>query len=261
MTAPCQPRRRETRYKLIAAFQPDHFALGFAMTNTHKTADSHTPQRTSQLAISLLCAAAVLAGCAEMDDTQRRTATGAGIGAVAGAVIGQMAGKNAAAGAVLGGVAGAVAGNVWSKRMEAQKAAMEQATQGTNVEVTRTADNQLKVNIPSDISFAKNSASLKPELRSVLETFGNGIKQDGTGMIVHVVGHTDSSGSDTLNNNLSKERADSVKDFLVDRGVPASRIETVGRGEREPIASNDTPEGQARNRRVEIFLKDPASKS
>lgn len=216
-------------------------------------------QRT--LLIGTLSAAIILGGCADMDATQRGTAQGAGIGAVAGAVIGQIAGKNAAAGAVIGGVAGAVAGNVWSKRMQAQQAAMEEATKGTEVEVTRTADNQLKVNIPSDISFAKNSAAIKPELRQVLDTFSNGLKQDNSGMVVRIVGHTDSSGSDAINNPLSKERADSVKDFLSDRGVPASRIETIGRGEREPIASNDTPEGQAKNRRVEIFLRDPAQKS
>ncbi len=213
------------------------------------------------LLISTLCTATIMTGCADMDATQRGTAQGAAIGAVAGAVIGQVAGKNAAAGAAIGGIAGAVAGNVWSKRMEAQRQAMEQATRGTDVEVTRTQDNQLKVNIPSDISFAKNSATLRPDLREVLATFANGLKQDGSGMIVRVVGHTDSSGSDAINNPLSRERAESVKDFLTDRGVPASRIEAVGRGEREPVASNDTAEGQARNRRVEIFLRDPEPKS
>lgn len=196
-----------------------------------------------------------------MDETQRGTAQGAAIGAVAGAVIGQVAGKNAAAGAAIGGIAGAVAGNVWSKRMQAQREAMEQATRGTDVEVTRTADNQLKVNIPSDISFDTNSAAIKPELRSVLATFAEGLSRDGGSLHVRIVGHTDSRGSDAVNNPLSKERADSVKDFLVDRGVPAARIETIGRGEREPIASNETAEGRAKNRRVEIFLRDPEQKS
>ncbi|MDO9235854.1 MAG: OmpA family protein [Aquabacterium sp.] len=213
------------------------------------------------LLVGTLCTGLVLGGCANMDATQRGTAQGAGIGAVAGAIIGQIAGNNPAAGAAIGGVAGAVAGNVWSKRMEAQRKALEEATQGSDVEVTRTQDNQLKVNIPSDISFAKNSASIKPELRSMLETFSTGLKQDSNGMVVRIIGHTDSTGSDSVNNPLSKERADSVKDFLNDRGVPASRIETVGRGEREPIASNDNAEGQAKNRRVEIFLRDPAQKS
>lgn len=213
------------------------------------------------LLVSTLCAALAMGGCANMDETQRGTAQGAAIGAVAGAVIGQMAGKNAAAGAAIGGIAGAVAGNVWSKRMQAQREAMEQATRGTDVEVTRTQDNQLKVNIPNDISFATGSAAIKPELRSVLEAFANGLSKDSAGMHVRIVGHTDSTGSDAINNPLSKDRAESVKDFLVDRGVPASRVETAGRGEREPVASNDTAEGRARNRRVEIFLREPAPQS
>jgi outer membrane protein OmpA-like peptidoglycan-associated protein len=213
------------------------------------------------LLIATLSAALLASGCAEMDETQRGTAQGAAIGAVAGAVIGQLAGKHAGAGAAIGAIGGAVAGNVWSKRMQAQREAMEQATRGTDVEVTRTQDNQLKVNIPSDISFAKNSAALRPELRNVLEAFANGVRGDGSGMTVRIIGHTDSTGSDAINNPLSKERADTVRDFIVDRGVPGSRVEAVGRGEREPIASNETSDGQAKNRRVEIFLRDPSSNS
>ncbi len=213
------------------------------------------------LTISAISSAILLTGCANMDETQRGTAQGAGIGVLAGAVIGQMAGKNAATGAVIGGIAGAVAGNVWSKRMQAQREAMEQATRGTDVEVTRTQDNQLKVNIPNDVSFATGSAAIKPELRSVLETFANGLSKDSNGMHVRIVGHTDSKGTDAVNNPLSKERADSVKDFLTDRGVPASRVETAGRGEREPLASNETAEGRAQNRRVEIFLREPEQAS
>ena len=217
-----------------------------------------TPSLRTTLLIGAISASVFASGCANMDETQQGTAKGAAIGAVAGAVIGQMAGKHAGAGAAIGALGGAVAGNVWSKRMQAQREAMEQATRGTDVEVTRTQDNQLKVNIPSDISFAKNSAAIRPELRGVLEAFANGVRNDGSGMVVRVIGHTDSTGSDAINNPLSKERADSVRDFLVDRGVPGSRIETSGRGSREPIASNDTAAGQAQNRRVEIFLRDPS---
>lgn len=226
--------------------------------------NASTPRFTSTrntLLIGTIVAALVTSGCANMDETQQDTAKGAAIGAVAGAVIGQMAGKRAGTGAAIGAIGGAVAGNVWSKRMQAQREAMEQATRGTDVEVTRTQDNQLKVNIPNDISFAKNSAALRPELRSVLETFANGLKNDGSGMIVRVIGHTDSSGNDAINNPLSQQRADSVRNFIVDRGFPASRVEAVGRGSREPIATNDTVEGQAKNRRVEIFLRDPESQS
>nr|WP_236651132.1 OmpA family protein [Aquabacterium fontiphilum] len=136
---------------------------------------------------------------------------------------------------------------------------MEQATQGTPVEVTRTADNQLKLQIPSDISFDRNSATLKPELRGVLDAFAGNLRQNGAGLIVRIVGHTDSTGTDAINEPLSQRRADTVRDYLTDRGIPGSRIETAGRGSREPIASNATPEGQSKNRRVEIFLREPGA--
>lgn len=196
------------------------------------------------------------AGCANMDDTQRRTASGAAIGALGGAVLSKATGGKAGTGAVVGGVAGAVIGNVWSKRMEDQRRAMEQATQGTGVEVSRTSDNQLKLNIPNDISFDTGSAAIKPELRNVLTQFAQGLK-DAPDSRVRVIGHTDSTGGDSVNMPLSRERAASVRNFLVDRGVSSSRIETDGRGAQEPVASNDTASGRAQNRRVEIYLREP----
>lgn len=221
---------------------------------------SQAAARLSRPALIVALAGALAAtGCANMDQTQQGTAKGAAIGAIAGAIIGNATGgNNTVRGAAIGAAAGAIAGNLWSKRMQEQQAAMEQATAGTPVEVTRTDDNQLKLNIPSDISFDRNSATLKPELRSVLDTFAQGLTRNGSGMVVRIVGHTDSTGTDAINNPLSLQRAESVKNYLNDRGVPASRIETVGRGSREPIASNATAAGQAKNRRVEIFLRDPA---
>ncbi|MCH8180700.1 MAG: OmpA family protein [Proteobacteria bacterium] len=222
---------------------------------------AHATARASRRGITLVAAATglamLLAGCENMGARERGTAQGAGIGAVAGAAIGAMTGgKNTVKGAAIGAAAGAIAGNLWSKHMEEQRRAMEQATAGTGVDVVRTPDNQLKLNIPSDISFATGSAALKPELREVLQQFAQGLKEN-PGTLVRVVGHTDNVGSDTLNNKLSLERADTVRDFLEDRGVSRSRIEVAGRGEREPVASNDSAEGRAKNRRVEIFLREP----
>ena len=207
--------------------------------------------------VSALSAAFFVTGCANMDERQQTTAKGAAIGTVAGAVLGAATGgKNTVRGAAIGGVAGAIAGNVWSRRMEEQRQAMEQATAGTGVDVVRTQDNQLKLNIPSDISFATGSAALQPQLRTVLQQFAEGLRAN-PGTLVRVAGHTDNVGSDASNNTLSIARADTVRDFLEDRGVSRSRIEAVGRGEREPIASNDTADGRAKNRRVEIFLREP----
>lgn len=225
-------------------------------------APNTAPARPSRRGLKLVAAVAsltvLLAGCENMGARERGTAQGAGIGAVAGAAIGAMTGggKNAGKGAVIGAVAGAIGGNLWSKHMEDQRRAMERATEGTGVDVVRTPDNQLKLNIPSDISFATGSAALKPELRDVLQQFAQGLKEN-PGTLVRVVGHTDNVGSDALNNKLSLERADTVRDFLEDRGVSRSRIDVAGRGEREPIASNDSAEGRAKNRRVEIFLREP----
>lgn len=199
---------------------------------------------------------AALAGCAGMTEEQRGTATGAAIGAATGAVIGSATGGKAATGAVIGGVIGAVAGNVWSKNMEEKRREMEQATAGTGATVTRTSDNQLKIEVPSDVSFAVGSATIEPRLRPVLDSFASGLGSQPS-MLVRVVGHTDSTGSDAINDPLSLRRAESVRNYLEDRGVSASRIEVAGRGAREPVASNDTAEGRAKNRRVEIFLREP----
>lgn len=198
-------------------------------------------------------AAALATGCANMGERERGTAAGAGIGAAAGAIISTTTGGKAGTGAVAGGVLGAVAGNLWSKRMEDKRRAMERATAGTGVTVDRTADNQLKVNVPSDISFDTGRADIRPELRPVLDQFAHGLDQS---MYVRIVGHTDSTGSDAINDPLSVDRARSVKDYLTARGVSAQRVEVSGVGSRQPIADNGSPEGRARNRRVEIFLRE-----
>jgi outer membrane protein OmpA-like peptidoglycan-associated protein len=206
---------------------------------------------------AMAAAALVSTGCADMSERQKGTAVGAGVGAGAGAVIGSATGGRAGTGALIGGALGAVAGNLWSKRMEDRRNAMEQATRGTNVEVSRTADNQLKLNIPNDISFDTGSAAIKPQLRAVLDPFAGSLRDDANARLM-IVGHTDNTGSDAVNNPLSVERANSVRDYLSSRGVGAGRIETAGRGEREPIAENTTDAGRAKNRRVEIFLREPA---
>ena len=97
--------------------------------------------------------------------------------------------------------------------------------------------------------------SLKPELRAVLDPFVSSLQGD-TAVRLSIIGHTDSTGSDSINNPLSLERAHSVRDYLTARGVSSTRIETSGRGEREPIADNASDAGRAKNRRVEIFLRE-----
>ena len=199
-----------------------------------------------------------LTGCANMSETQRTTGTGAAIGAVAGGLLGAATaggskGKSAATGAAIGAAIGAGGGYLWSQRMQEQKAAMEQATQGTGVNVTQTADNQLKLEIPSDISFDPGRHDIKPALRPVLDRFATTLNQNPVTRI-SIIGHTDSTGSDAVNNPLSVNRAASTRDYLVSRGVAMSRIGIDGRGSHAPVADNATASGRAMNRRVEIFV-------
>jgi outer membrane protein OmpA-like peptidoglycan-associated protein len=214
---------------------------------------------------STLCATALAvaaSGCADMNQTQRGTATGAGIGAGLGAILGASTGGGgsgrATRGAVLGAAAGAVVGNVWSRRMEQQRQAMEQATRGTGVQVSQTADNRLKLEIPSDISFDTNQADIKPNFRPILDRFATTLSEN-PGTQVTIVGHTDSTGGDAINQPLSLDRAAHTRDYLAARGIDPNRFTVEGRAAHEPIASNDDPAGRARNRRVEIFVREPGT--
>src|SRR4051794_3583125 len=215
------------------------------------------PFASSNLRRSTLAAAAAVAllatGCADMQmpnmsPTARNTAIGAGVGGVAGAAIGRDT-KGAAIGAGLG----ALGGYVWSQHMEQKKQAMQRATVGTGVAVTQTQDNQLKLEIPSDISFDTGRADIRPNLRPILDQFASGLATQ-PNTEVRIVGHTDSTGPDSVNDPLSQRRADAARDYLAARGVDPRRVVTAGRGEREPIADNNTEAGRSKNRRVEVFL-------
>ncbi|UCV04990.1 OmpA family protein [Azonexus sp. IMCC34842] len=201
-----------------------------------------------------------LVGCASMDESQRTTATGAAIGAAAGALLGGVTGhggKGVATGAVIGGALGAGGGYLWSRHMQEQKAAMEQATAGTGVGVSQTADNQLKLDIPSDISFDSGRYDIKSNLRPILDRFATTLNQNPV-TTVKIIGHTDNTGSDAVNNPLSINRASATRDYLAGRGVAMNRMAIDGRGAHDPVADNGTPAGRAANRRVEIFVAEPA---
>lgn len=224
---------------------------------------SHAMRKSMAVTVAVAITFAAT-GCADMNAEQRGTATGAGIGAGLGAILGASTshggGGRAAGGAVLGAAVGAVAGNIWSKRMESQKQAMEQATAGTGVQVSQTADNRLRMEIPSDISFDTNRADIKDNFRPILERFATTLKEN-PATTVTIIGHTDSTGSDSVNQPLSVERASHTRDYLASRGVSPTRVVVEGRGSREPIASNNDNSGRARNRRVEIYVAEPAPRS
>ena len=219
---------------------------------------NNTQLKGRALVIAMGAAAIAVAGCADMNmgnmsQTQKGTADGAGVGALAGAAIG-----GNTRGAVVGGLLGAAGGYVWSKHMQDKKMAMERATMGSGVQVSQTPDNQLKLNIPSDVSFDTGRADIKPNMRPILDQFASGLSgQPNTE--IRIIGHTDNTGSDAVNDPLSVQRASAARQYLAARGVDPNRIVIAGRGEREPVADNSTEAGRAQNRRVEIYLGEKAN--
>lgn len=212
--------------------------------------------------LSLCAVTLALSGCANMTETQRDTSIGAGIGAVTGAVIGRATaggnkGRSTATGAAVGAAIGAAGGYLWSQNMQKQKAEMEQATAGTGIGVSQTSDNQLKVDIPADVSFDVGRYDIKPNMRPVLDRLAGTLNQHPI-TTVTIIGHTDSTGSDAINDPLSINRAAATRDYLVMRGVSAQRIAIDGRGSHQPVADNATAAGRAMNRRVEIFIAEPS---
>ena len=209
--------------------------------------------RNTTAAVLALATAVALTGCETMTDTQRNTALGVGIGALAGAGIAKATGGKAGTGALIGAAVGGVGTYIWSANMERQRQELEAATRGTGVAVSRTADNQLQLAIPSDISFDSNSATIKSQFRPVLNSFTDSLRRN-PGTHVVIVGHTDSTGGAHINDPLSLNRANAARDYIFNQGVRGPRIQTEGRGAREPVASNESAWGRAKNRRIDIVV-------
>lgn len=188
------------------------------------------------------------------DDPNQKTKKGAGIGAAAGAVVGAIIGNqtgNPTTGAVIGAAAGAAIGGAVGHKMDKQQKELQQIP---NVEVTRPAENEINVQLTNDVLFDFGSAALRPESQAPLRDLAANFAKY-PDEAIDVEGHTDNIGSATYNQTLSENRANSVKSFLIDNGVPAARVTAVGFGETRPKASNDTPEGRQVNRRVEIHIR------
>ena len=198
-----------------------------------------------------LCFALVLAGC---NNTQRGAAIGAGGGAVLGAIVGKLAG-NTAVGAAVGAAVGTGAGAIIGKKMDKAKA---QAEAVKNAQVQQVTDINglpaLKVTFDSGILFTTNKAELNAAAKTSLTEFSKVVKEN-SDMDIAIIGHTDNTGSDAINNPLSENRAKSVSTYLKNSGVNASQIKTVeGQGSKNPVADNSTAEGRTQNRRVEVYI-------
>jgi len=189
--------------------------------------------------------------------TRNNTGTGAIAGALGGALLGYLTNtnnseqgrKNALIGAGIGALAGAGVGQY----MDRQQRALEAELSGTGVGVARQGDN-LVLRMPSDVTFATNQSDVDARFIPVLADVTR-VLQEYDRSMVDVIGHTDSSGGDHINQPLSERRASSVARYLVSNGVIAERLYVAGVSSSQPIASNSTNEGKAQNRRVEILIR------
>jgi outer membrane protein OmpA-like peptidoglycan-associated protein len=204
----------------------------------------------------LFTVGSVFTGCEAIKNTNK-TQRGAAIGAVGGAILGGVLGNNIGGGgnselgAVLGGVVGGVAGGVIGNKMDKQAREINETLPGAQVE--RVGEG-IKLTLgENSVRFDTNKSTLtaaaKANLDKIVKVFNEYPDTN-----INIYGHTDSSGKDDYNLNLSKQRAASVKAYLSGKGLVASRFVTSGLGETVPVASNDTPEGKSQNRRVEFAI-------
>jgi outer membrane protein OmpA-like peptidoglycan-associated protein len=204
--------------------------------------------------VLFVAASSLIVGCAQTREVAKtRTAKGAAIGGASGAVLGGIIGHqkgHTAAGAAIGGVTGAVIGGAIGYKLDQQA---KELAQIPNTEVARGED-RLIVTMSDAVLFGVNSAGLKPEAKQTVGQMADVmIRYPETDILVK--GHTDSTGSERYNQELSERRAKAVKNYLIDKGVSGSRVTSIGFGETMPVASNATLGGRQKNRRVEIEIK------
>ena len=202
-------------------------------------------------ALALLVAAGTIgtSACASMNQKERGAVIGAGAGAAIGGVIGNQTGSTAR-GAIIGAVVGGAAGAIIGHQMDQQAKEIDQSIPGAKVE--RVGEG-IQVTFESGLLFDFDSDVIKPTAASNLQELARSLNKFGNSNIL-IVGHTDSQGDDAYNMALSQRRANSASAYLQSQGVPSSRVSTSGRGEAEPVASNDTEAGRAQNRRVEVAI-------
>ena len=211
------------------------------------------------LMVAALASGLALSGCTTDPNTgqQRlnKTAIGTLAGAAGGAAISKATGgdktdRDAAIGAALGAGVGYY--------MERQAKQLEQQMAGTGVTVTPNANGNIDLVMPGNITFAFDSASLNPSFRPTLDKLAATMNEYNQNTVT-IAGHTDSVGNPSYNMNLSRDRANSVRNYLVSRGVASNRINVVAYGQTRPIADNNSDYGRQQNRRVELTVNAPSS--
>ncbi len=211
-----------------------------------------TNRNVSILVVLMLFAGVSLTGCQtvrDMSRTEKGAAAGAGAGAVIGGVIGGKYGDTAK-GAIIGAAVGGVAGAVIGRQMDKQAAELEQELEGA--EVDRVGEG-IAIKFDSGILFDFDSAQLRSVARDNLAELARSL-QEYPNTDAMIVGHTDAVGSDDYNLGLSQRRAEAAAQYLISQGISRSRLTTLGKGEREPVASNDSDYGRQQNRRVEVAI-------
>ena len=204
-------------------------------------------QRT---AIALLALGSLgLGACASMSKKEQGAATGAAAGAAIGGVIGNQTGSTAR-GAILGAIVGGAAGAVIGHQMDQQAKEIDASVEGATVE--RVGEG-IQVTFASGLLFPYDSDVLQPAARANLTELANSLKKYPESQLL-IVGHTDDTGSDSYNMGLSQRRADAAASFLAAQGIARARIQTSGKGESEPVATNESDAGRQQNRRVEVAI-------
>lgn len=209
--------------------------------------------------LTSLCLAMGVSGCTTInpysgEEQTSNAVKGGAIGAATGALVGVLSSskKDRGKGALIGAASGAALGGGIGYYMDVQEAKLRQKMKGTGVSVTRSGD-QIILNMPNNVTFDSNASQLKPAGANTLSGVAMVLKEY-EDTRVHIIGHTDSSGSRELNMRLSEQRAESVGTALITMGVDASRLSMSGVGPDQPVASNSTAAGKAQNRRVTLTL-------
>lgn len=201
--------------------------------------------------VLMMSASLVLAGCATTDN--QNTTRGAAIGAVAGAIAGKATGNHKNKRLVIGAAVGALAGAAVGSYMDNQEKALREELSGSGVKVIRNGDN-LTLDIPAQLTFDINRSDIRSSLYPVLNDIAKVLRDYPKTMLV-VAGHTDDTGAHQYNMNLSRARADAVKNYLVAQNVQAIRVETIGYGPDYPAVPNTSEANRSKNRRVEIHIE------
>ena len=197
----------------------------------------------------ITAASLLFASCESMNKTQKGAVIGTAGGAAAGAIIGKVAG-NAALGAIIGAAVGGVTGTVIGKKMDKQAEQIKNEVPGAKVE--RVGEG-IVVEFNEKILFGFNQSNLSASAEKNLDNLADVLKEN-PDTNIEGQGHTDSQGTDEYNMGLSVRRATAVATYLKNRGVASGRVTTKGYGESAPVATNDTDEGRAQNRRVNFLI-------